>query len=49
LKVSILLPAGISGNFLATAANDAPEEIPIKTPSSFAALCAYSNAASFDT
>jgi hypothetical protein len=38
LKVRILFPSEISGNFLATSAKEAPEEIPIKIPSSFAAL-----------
>jgi hypothetical protein len=39
-------PFGISGSFFATAASDAPVEIPAKTPSSFAAFRAYSKASS---
>ena len=36
-NVSIVDPLGISGSFLATAANEAPEDIPTKSPSSRAA------------
>ena len=40
---------GISPNFLAIAASEAPVEIPPKIPSSFANLCAKLNASSFPT
>jgi hypothetical protein len=39
-------PTGNSVIFLATAANDAPDEIPTNNPSSFAAFCANSKASS---